>query len=583
LARRSARAKAAAPFAWLASLRSLVSVVVTVLAIIVPLAAQQVPPSAGQPGAVSQRPPDLKGTAAIRGRVVAADTGRPLRAAQIVLANVVTDAAAASPTVRRSAYADAQGRFGWDDLPAGKYRVTATTFSGYCSLEYGADAPGEAGTVIAIADGEAFDKADFRLPRGGVVTGRVVDDAGEPVQGVAVDAYALEYRAGVERLRAVTGGATRSKASNDVGEYRIFGLPPGDYYIAASPAPFGARNSTRDLSAGFAVTYYPGTTAISEAQRVSVAAAGEVEASYSLVPSATFEVAGVALDASGAPLAGAALSLRPAENPMPTMDAAATTARDGSFTFASVPAGRYILQTIRSPGGRWAFISTALTIASDTKSLVVQAKAPVTAAGQVVFDAEVSPFTTTGVRIAAWPVDPLRSPLVGGDTFEAPERDGTFHLSDLWGPRQIVVEVPPGWGVKSVRLNGADVTDKPIDFERERDARLEVALTNRTTHISGVVADDGRPAAKATVLIFSSDRTRWSFTSRFLRASATDETGRYTVSGLPAGEYRAIALPNAPYGWQRAQVLDPLIRDGSRVTLNDGERATLDLKIVKVR
>jgi hypothetical protein len=544
------------------------------------VAAQQAPPPQarpGQPGAVDPRSNavNAKGTSVIRGRVVAADSGRPLRGALVV---------ATCDAVRRSAYTDQDGRFGWSDLPAGAYRVNVGGLAGYVPLEYGADLDSTTGTAIQLTEGETFDKADIRLPRGGVVSGRVVDEAGEPIDGVGVQAYAVDYVAGVERLRSAETASSRSKPTNDAGRYRIFGLPPGEYYIAASPGPFGTPSATRDLSSGYAITYYPGTPVAAEAQRVTVVTAREVSnVDFGLVPSKAFAVSGTAVDGAGAPLPAASLWLMPAGNPAVTIRASAMTAGDGSFTFSNIPAGKYLLQSIPMPGVRWSFLSAAVTVVGDTRALVVQAKAPCGASGEVIFEGGTPPPSTSGVRIAAWPVDPIRSPLLGADLVTSPKDDWTFELTNLWGSRLVVANLPPGWGLKAVKLDGVDATDKPIDFERERAAHLQVVLTNAITGLTGVVTDDGRPAQTVTVLAFAADSTRWSYASRFLMGTTTDENGRYTMSALPPAEYRVIAIPRARPGWQRASFLDPLVRDSSRVVLHDGERAALDLKVVKPR
>jgi hypothetical protein len=124
------------------------------------------------PGARVQRPPrdprdTPTGTAIIRGRIVAADTGTAIRRAQV---------RAFSGELResRAASTDGQGRFELRDLPAGRWDLRASK-AGFVTLRYGQRRPFEAGRPIELADGETMAKAEFALPRGAVVTGRIVD------------------------------------------------------------------------------------------------------------------------------------------------------------------------------------------------------------------------------------------------------------------------------------------------------------------------------------------------------------------------------------------------------------------------
>jgi len=134
--------------------------------------------------------------------------------------------------------------------------------------------------------------------------------------------------------------------------------------------------------------------------------------------------------------------------------------------------------------------------------------------------------------------------------------------------------------LKSVRASGADVTDRPVDFDRDP-GRLQIMLTNQVTQISGTVTDEGRAFAYAAVLVFPSDAGRWDSRSRFLRIANSDENGRFAVSGLPASEYHVIALRRLRTGsaWKRPRFLESLIRESVRVVVHEGEHVSADLRL----
>jgi protocatechuate 3,4-dioxygenase beta subunit len=173
---------------------------------------------AGLPSNLAGQPPrdarPASGHAAIRGRVVAADTGQPLRRAEVRVS-------AADSRTGRGTLTDADGRYEFPDLPAGRYsiHVTKTTFIAW---SYGQTRPGLAGTPVIVADNQAADNIDIRLFRGAVIAGRITDDLGDPVPNARVTLMRAQFRRGERTLTAATTVTT-----NDIGEYRIFGLSPG--------------------------------------------------------------------------------------------------------------------------------------------------------------------------------------------------------------------------------------------------------------------------------------------------------------------------------------------------------------------
>ena len=129
-------------------------------------------PLRGQARATPPRADAPRGTAVIRGQIMAADTGAPIRRAQVRISS-------ADARESRVAATDAQGRFEIKELPAGRYTVAASK-GGFVSLQYGQRRPSESGTPLELADGQALDKLLIALPRGSVLGGRITDEFGDP-------------------------------------------------------------------------------------------------------------------------------------------------------------------------------------------------------------------------------------------------------------------------------------------------------------------------------------------------------------------------------------------------------------------
>ena len=268
------------------------------------------PPRASMPprdGTAAEAP---TGTGRIRGRVVAADTGAPLRRAQVRLS-------AAELRVNRSATTDAEGRYEFPELPAGRYSVSVSR-SGFVSLSFGQQRPFEQGRPLDLGLGQDADKIDFALPRGGVIAGRVTDELGEPLAGVRVQAMRYQYLPnGRRQLTPVGGGGIfGGPVTNDLGEFRLYSLMPGTYVVSATPADGmmmmagpAAPASATSQDDGHGITYYPGTINVDEAQSITVGLADVANASFALVPQRMTRISGIVRNSQGKPFA-ASLSLR---------------------------------------------------------------------------------------------------------------------------------------------------------------------------------------------------------------------------------------------------------------------------------
>lgn len=132
--------------------------------------------STSAPQAPARDNPSAKGTGSIKGRVVAAESGRPVRRVQISLTAAELGEAESMSTT-------AEGFFEFKDLPAGRYTIAAAR-AGFVRLQYGQRHPGEPGRPVQLADGQRVENLDFSLPRAGWISGRITDELGDPLPGV---------------------------------------------------------------------------------------------------------------------------------------------------------------------------------------------------------------------------------------------------------------------------------------------------------------------------------------------------------------------------------------------------------------
>jgi hypothetical protein len=140
--------------------------------------------------------------------------------------------------------------------------------------------------------------------------------------------------------------------------------------------------------------------------------------------------------------------------------------------------------------------------------------------------------------------------------------------------------------VKSVAADGRDATDRILDVTPSG-IELVVTMTDQVSTLGGTVRDDnGQPAPKSTVILFPADRSMWpaaSVSSARLQAAAPDRNGGYTFGRLPAGEYFVAAVDWPGSDFSDAKVLTRLASAAVRLTVNEGETKTQDLRLVIVR
>lgn len=519
-------------------------------------------------------------TATIRGHVFAADTGRPLRKAQVRLIQI--DAASQTGPVvagreNRLATTDADGKYEFADLPAGRFNLTASKAS-YVVASWGQTQPNTPPKPIDLANGQTIERVDFSLPSGGVVTGRIVDEYGEPLAGVQIGAVRSQVVNG--QRRTVPGG--RMVPTNDLGEFRLFGIAPGQYYIQATWRRMGPGDPSSPDQTGYPQTFFPGTTDVATAQRFTIAAGQTItDLAMALAPVKTARIEGTVVDSNGRPAANAMLTLAQVSNNggMMFMNSAPVNG-DGSFRFGSVTPGDYVLRA-QPRDDRHEFATLKLTVGSeDLKDLRLMTVPPSTLTGRIVVDPGEAASLPTALMVTAVPVEP--TPMMGGIQPARVADDLSFELSSAAGRMRIAANLPPSWGIRSVRVNGLDVTDDGIDVKaNDRISGVEVELTTKLGSLSGLVTtSSGDPATDYTLVLFAADSKRWTPGSRYFRVARPDQQGRFRISSLPAGEYQAIALDKLEQG----QNTDPEFLEKVRprslgFTLMDGETKTIDLKL----
>jgi protocatechuate 3,4-dioxygenase beta subunit len=516
-------------------------------------------------------PPPPVGTSAIRGQVITTD-GRPLPFARAVLCQ---------DFCRESRNTDEGGHYEFTGLPAGTYRIAASK-PGY-SLPSDGPGPlerGNGGVMVDVDADDTRDRVDVTLRRWAALSGRLVDDDGEPVVDARVGLVVTRYVGG---RRRIAGFNAMTATTDERGEFRIFAVPDGQYLLVASTP------SVASELPGAVPTFYPGTTEAAAGRFLRIAAGDDLRGlDFPLELTRTATVSGSLVNAAGQPTTGGRFTLVSEAAFATRVDARIEA--DGKFQFQNVPPGRYVIQADRGrlSGFREGEFGAFPIIVGRTNidGLRLQTLPGSRIAGRVTFDSVAAgrlPMPGS-VELSPIPADFDRAPASVATT--APHDDSSFELLGITGARRLqAIRVPAGWTLRTIRSNGRDITDEVIDFGRPDQSLddVEVIVSDRANEIAGRVTDSrARPVAGARVVLFSTSRERWYHASRFVKSTVTRADGSYAVSGLPTDSYFAVAVRDVPPGdesWYDVVFLDSIRSDGTVVAVGEGDRQSVNLRL----
>ena len=526
------------------------------------------------------RPKLTTGTAIIRGIVIGGEDGAPLRRALV--------RAVGGPLQEpRATITDEQGRWELTELPPGRYSLSAMK-AGYVPLEYGQRRPLESGRPVDLSEGQVVSDVAFNLSRGSVISGRVVDEFGDPLIDVTVAPLRYRYVNGRRRLFP----AGRFANTDDGGNFRLFELPPGEYYVTATLQD--AWRSESDNHSGYGPTYYPGTASVQQAEKITLGVAAEVSGIVvSLVPVRTASISGTAMNARGQPMTGGFVSLiegSPADGAFSLFGGNSEVRADGTFTIRNVPPGEYTLIAAERDQGdtsERAFLPVTMS-GADVAGVSVIANRAATIEGQVVLDVQPRAGTVKASEFGVYAMPKNPSAALFQFGFTGADRindDWTFELRAAAGPILLrTSRMPTDYSLKSVFWRGEDVTDSGIPFRSgEAITGVELVVKARTSTITGAVSGaDGKPTADYIAIIFTEDSDRWTWLSRHIAVCRPDQQGAFAVNGLPAGRYLAAAVPFVEEGEEQSpETLERLRVVATPFTLTEGERKDLRLTLVE--
>jgi hypothetical protein len=488
-----------------------------------------------------------------------------------------------------TASTDADGHFHIDNVVPARYRIYVEK-TGY--VEVNRRGLKSEVNIFTVQAGQPLEDLQFQMLATAVISGRVTDEDGDPMSGVNVV---------VQRKKPGKSGreTALNEATNDLGEYRLAGLFPGQYWIVAIPPPDirdyeqqnqkarpDANASEAQPDTRYLTTYYPGTYDAMQASSVTLKAGDEMPINLTLVPGRAYRIRGT--------IGGVTAAQKPAVELLSKAgDAYRANANeigpDGQFEVRGVAPGSYVLRAGAGTGTQLLSARQDISVvAADLEGVKLTPLPALTLSGRLFVEGDVAASLlqySPNLREAELPANSgffMSQDFFG--TNASVDRLGNFEWKNV-DPGSYIVQVFGGNGqgffLKSVKLDGRDVT---TGFTVRDPATIEMVVSTKGGAVEGTVVekendvDDAHPVANATVVAVPEETYR-KLADRF-GLGQTDQQGRFTIRGLAPGSYTLYAWQDLEDGiWHDPDFLKSQEANGTRVGVEEGSRHQVELKL----
>jgi protocatechuate 3,4-dioxygenase beta subunit len=540
------------------------------------------PASPNSNSAASQKQPECT----ISGMVVAIAGSVPLKNALVTLRSV-DDHSGAAVTIR----SEADGHFQFRGIIPGQYHLKVMR-NGYVTQEYGQRTVTGPGATLTLNGGQEMKDLLFRLIPSATIAGRIEDEDGEPIAWAHVTALRSAYSDGKRTLTSVA-----SIPTNDLGEYRLFGLPPGRYFISATYRPgavHGGGDSSFDyggaesLKENYVLTYYPGTFDPIKALSITVKAGEEIPSiSFMMRPTAVFRVRGRVINTIPDPkrVEHPLVFLTPRggsiQSNYMTVGESNMVKKDGTFDLAGVVPGSYTLQASIYNGEEQHAVTQSIDVGdADVEGVQLVISKGFSVSGNVRWDGTPG-HIEDNLYITARSEG--QSELSAG--FAPVNRDGSFtwnQVSD--GAMRIEFHgLEKSAYVKSAEYGGVDVLEQGFTPRAGSNATLEITLSAHGAQVEGTVTDDnGLPVVGVWVVLVPDGKHR--DRHDLYRTERTDQHGAFKINQIAPGDYTLYSWDEVEDGaWEDLDFMKPFEEKklGEKVSVQERDNKSYNITVIK--
>jgi 5-hydroxyisourate hydrolase-like protein (transthyretin family) len=424
----------------------------------------------------------------------------------------------------------------------------------------------------------------MRMTPHGVIAGRVLDEEGEPVSGVNVQVMRQQYIQGRKQMARMNGAST-----NDLGEYRIFGLAPGRYFLSAETRPNPMLPQTEDE---YVTTFFPRTTDAAAAAPIDVTPGAQLRnMDIALAKAHTVTLRGRVVSEVRAPGGvengprssfNVMLSARNAMVAGGGLSRGAPVTPQGTFEFRGVTPGSYFVIGAMNSSRNFAVRVPLQVGGSNIEGISLTIRDGVPVSGRLRVEGETTEsLAQVRVMLQQAEIGAMFGPI---PTAQQAKEDGSFQMDNVGADRYMVLVngLPEGFYVKSVRSANLDVLAGGLEIAGSSPAPLEVVLSPLAGQVSGTVLDPKtqKPAVSMTVVLIPQEKERRDREAVY-KTVTSDASGQFTFKSVAPGDYRVYAWEDAEYGaWMDPDFLKPLESRGETVSIQEGRRQAIQVNLI---
>ena len=459
--------------------------------------------SAQNPQSSPAKPNSPDDTCVLSGLVVAKLDNSPLKNATVFLSS--SDDHGQSIATKTTP----EGHFELQNIPPGQYHLGVWR-NGYSRAEYGQEKPDDPGATLTLRPGQNVTDLVFKLARWGVLAGRVFDEDGEPMPSISVMAQRVHYENGQRNLQVVGQAAT-----NDLGEFRLFDLEPGRYYLSAEEQNYQwvvnrqiPEDAQKTAAKGRTKIYYPNAIDPERASPVSVKEGEEIpKVDFIMREVPVFRVRGRIVNQISKSGRGMHLELRRRNQRQYWSSAASAPVKDdGSFELAEVASGEYSLLAFLFEEGKAYSGELDVDVASaDVEGLVLTVAPGTNVPGRIRWEGKSAPATTNDLFVGLT----TETSGIGRSTTRV-DLHGEFLVKDVpdGTHRVVVTGLSNDSYIKEVKLGGDPLPDTEFHL-RGAAGNLEITVNTDGATIAGsVLTTDDLPATGAWVVAVPEESRR---------------------------------------------------------------------------
>jgi hypothetical protein len=520
-------------------------------------------------------------TCTVSGMVIRSEDSAPLKNATVYLAND------ADPEHRIATKTSADGHFELKNVPPAQYKLRVSR-NGYVTQELNQKKPGDPGATFTLRAGQRTTDLVFKLARAAVISGKVFDEDGEAMVGVSVNAVRREFTNGRKRF-----GVASESRTDDLGEFRLFGLAPGRYYISAQQPgwdhivgdPEFSGSDKNSGKKGYTKVYYPSALEVAKASSIYVKEGEEVPSIDIFMKEVTvYSVRGTVqyLFPHKGTSNTRVMITRRSQGPGWESVGDQTPKADGSFLIPELAPGEYTVRAFYFEQDKFYSTQEDVDVANaDVDGLMLSLAQGAEVPGHLLWDGKPS---LEGEQVDVF-LSPEESEEYNRGGWAQVEENNQFTMKEVsQGTFRINVNgISKDCYIKEIHFGETPLPDHLLHFKRGLVGPLDVTISSKGARLQGMVTNSESTPVAGVWVVAVPEESKRSLRELF-KSVTTDQYGRYDLRGLAPGKYSIFSWDGVEREeWEDPDFLKTNGTKGLAIEVIDSDSKSVDLQLIELR